>query len=50
MGNFIYPIINCLKKDNIIFIKDMFFKSLKFTGDIIENEQKGELYIFLENS
>ncbi len=50
MGNFIYPIINCLKKDNIIFIKDMFFKSLKFTGDIIENEQKGELYILNNES
>ena len=50
IGNFIYPIINSLKKDNIIFIKDMFFKSLKFTGDIIENEQKGELYILNNES
>ena len=28
-----------------MFIKDMFFKDLKFTGDLFENDQKGELYI-----
>ena len=45
LGNFIFPIINSLRKDNIIFVKDLLFKGLKFTGDLLENDQKGELYI-----
>ena len=45
IGNFIFPIIDSLRNDDIIFIKDLFFKGAKFTGDIFENDQKGELYI-----
>ena len=40
IGNFIYPIIDSLRKDTLYFAK-----SIIFTGEIFENIQKGELLI-----
>ena len=44
-GNLIYPIIDSLRKDNSMFVKNIIFK-----GEIIENEQKGELLLLNENT
>ena len=44
-GNLIYPIIDSLRKDNFMFVKNIIFK-----GEIFENEQKGELLLLNENT
>ena len=41
IGNFIYPIIDSLKRDDYIFLKE-----IKFTGEIYENKQMGNLLVF----